>query len=360
MQSFNKFENLKSCNMNKIYLKLIILSIIIVLIGMIRFNRNDIGISNMTVPEASYDKLKSNDAIRYINMTEYYRGEASPDILSPPYTTRVLIPLAASVLPFAPDTSINIINLILTIASLIVLYKILKYLNLPDGTITLGLLIFTFSFPVFYNTTTTYVDASFVLFVYLALYFMLKEKFNLLLMVFILGSMAKEAMIIIIPVYFLSEIFKRRKISSVLVYCYFLCMAYSLTRVVLMYVKPNNLSYLPLPSMDFFMNNISRPRTYISFVLSFGISGFASLFFLVVFRKNFKALLSQYGIFFSGIAVSIAYSIYAVLSAYADSRYIWTSVPFSIPFMLMLGRKYFLLYGFKINFLKKFKYDHVL
>ncbi|MBN8571595.1 MAG: hypothetical protein J0M18_18375 [Ignavibacteria bacterium] len=346
--------------MNKIYLKLTLLSIIIILIGMIRFNRNDIGITNVTVPDAAYDKLKSNDAIRYINMTNYFRGETSPDILIPPFTTRVLIPMAASVLPFAPDTSVNIINLILTIASLIVLYKILKYLELPQGAITLGLLIFTFSFPVFYNTTTTYVDASFMFFVYLALYCMLKEKFYALILVFILGSMTKEAMIIIIPVYFLSEIFKGKKISTVLVYCYLLCMAYSLTRVILLYIRPNDLNYFPLPSMDFITNNILRPRSYISFVLSFGISGFVSVFFLVLLRKNLKELLSRYGIFFSGIAVSIIYAIYAFFSAYADGRYIWTSVPFSIPFMLILGRKYYLLYGFRINILKKFKYDHVL
>ena len=165
---------------------LILLSILIIIIGSFRFNRNDSGISKFTLPNSEYDPIKSNDAIRYINMTDFYKGKESSEILIPPYTTRVLVPFLASKLPFSTDTSINIINLVSMVLSLFVLYYILKIYSLPDKYIYLGCLLYVFSFPTFYYGTVTYVDAVLVFFIFSGLYFILKDKTIFLVLIYLL------------------------------------------------------------------------------------------------------------------------------------------------------------------------------
>ncbi len=153
-------------------------SILIVLLGLIRFNRNDIALSDFVVRDNSGEISTASDAVRYIAMTNYYRnGIKSPELI-PPYTTRILIPFAASFLPLSPDTSINIINIILTIGGLFVLYHIMIFYGVNSKLMTWGFIIYVFSFPVLYYMSITYIDASFIFFISLSLLFILKNKFS--------------------------------------------------------------------------------------------------------------------------------------------------------------------------------------
>ncbi|MBK7159060.1 MAG: hypothetical protein IPH77_11015, partial [Ignavibacteria bacterium] len=126
-------------------------------------------------------------------MTDYYKGTADPEILIPPYTTRVLVPFIASKLPFASDTSINIINLISMILSLYILYCTLVFYKLPERLIYLGCCLYVFSFPTFYYGTVTYVDAVLLLFLFLSFYFILTDSMIFLFLTLILGTCVKES-----------------------------------------------------------------------------------------------------------------------------------------------------------------------
>lgn len=315
---------------------LLVLSVCIVLIGLIRFNRDDHGISNMTRRDASYDKLTSNDAIRYINMTDYFRGKESPDKLFPPYTTRVLIPFVASFLPFEADTSVNLINLLCMIGSMFVLYRIMLLLGISDKNRMIGSLIYVFSFPTFYYGTVTYVDASLIFFLFVGLYFILSDNLIGLIFTIIFGTMTKESAILLIPVFFIHNLGSRRMLLNTFI----LAATYFATVFFLNLIKANDLRYIWLPTSDFFLNNISRPRTYLSFILTFGIPGALSAVFFIFFWGKNKTILKKHSSLIAGIAMSILLWIYSVLSAYADGRFIWPSIVFSIPLSMTLLQFY--------------------
>jgi hypothetical protein len=301
---------------------------------MVRFNRDDVGISNLTRVDPSADKVKTNDAIRYINMTEYFRGNEKAENLIPPYTTRVLIPFVASFLPFEADTSINVINLICMVLSLFVLYKMLLILNLPDKFVKIGCLLYVFSFTTFYYGTVTYVDAALIFFLFLGSYFIVSENYFGLLIALTLGTMTKETAILLIPVFviysFGKKSFTLKSICLILVYV--------IVVLFLRYIKANDLTYFWLPSIETTFSNLGRPRTYLSFLLTFGIPGALSVLLLFYFGGKSLKIAKVNPTLLSGIAFSVFLWIYSVMTAYSDGRFIWPSIVFSIPFsMLMLN-----------------------
>lgn len=320
---------------------LILLGVFIILIGSVRFNRNDFGISNLTVPDSSYDPIKSNDAIRYINMTDYYKGTEDPEILIPPYTTRVLVPFIASKLPFATDTSINIINFAAMIFSLFILYYTLVFYKLPTRFIYSGCFLYVFSFPTFYYGTVTYVDAVLLFFLFLSFYFMLTGRIFYLIISLMLGTCVKESMILLIPVFFVNSLLRKDKLSLVFLKTFTLLIIYFLTIYFLHMIKPNNLSYLWIPSYEVFISNVIRPRTFASFILTFGIPGILSSFFIYYFFIKDKSFLKINLTLISGLFISFCLWSYSVISAYSDGRFIWPSIVFSLP-MSMIFLKHFL------------------
>lgn len=315
---------------------------VIVLLGLIRFNRNDFAVWDLTARDNPDEISTASDAVRYVALTEYYRNNIYSPVLIPPYTTRVLIPFIASYLPFAADTSINIINVILTIAGLYILHRIMMFYELSNKLMTWGFFIYVFSFPVLYYMSITYVDASLIFFIYLSLLFILKKNFWLFLGAFILGSMVKEAMIVIVPVYFAYSLYNGSKYSQTIGRTLLLLLVFSVVLLILRYIRPDNLSFYPQPDFDIFLKNISRPRTFLSFIFTFGISGIASVYFLfrILFREKMKTVLRKYAVLLSGMVMGITVWVYSVFSAYPDGRFIWMTIPFTIPLMLLLCKEY--------------------
>ena len=319
---------------------LILLSVFIIIIGSFRFNRNDSGFSNLTIPNSSYDPIKSNDAIRYINMTDYYKGTADPEILIPPYTTRVLVPFLASKLPFASDTSINIINLISMILSLYILYCTLVFYKLPERLIYLGCCLYVFSFPTFYYGTVTYVDAVLLLFLFLSFYFILTDSMIFLFLTLILGTCVKESMLLIIPVFFVNSVLIKNKLPSVFLKTFTLLIIYFLTIYFLHMIKPNKLSYLWFPSYEVFISNVIRPRTFLSFILTFGIPGVLSVLLIIYYFIKDKSVIKVNLILITGVIISFCLWSYSVISAYSDGRFIWPSIVFSLPLSMIFLNHY--------------------
>jgi len=291
------------------------------------------------VQENRDDVTSWSDAVRYIALTEYYKGSGKSPALIPPYTTRVLVPLAASLLPFSSDTSINVINLCLTIAGLFILYKLMLLYGLSIKLMTWGLYIYTFSFPVFYYTTTGYIDASFMFFIYLSLLFILKDKFTSLIIVFVLGTAVKEMMVLVIPLYIIAEIYRRKGLTKIVLRTVILSVTFAVIILILRYFRPDDLNYIAVPDGERFLMNISRIRTYLSFILTFGISGFASIILMIFFVKDKKTVILKYGYLLIGTLMGVLVWIYSLFTAYSDGRFIWVSVPFTILLMLNLLRE---------------------
>lgn len=328
--------------MKSVYYKLALFSVIIALLGLIRFNRNDFAVSYFTARDNPDEILTASDAVRYIALTEYYRSNICSSVLIPPYTTRVLIPFVASYLPFAANTSINIINVIMTIAGLYILHRIMVFYELSNKLMTWGFFIYVFSFPILYYMSITYVDASFIFFIYLSLLFILKENFWLFLGAFILGCMVKEAMIVIVPVYFVYSLNSESKYLHIIGRTLLLLLVFSVVFLILRYIRPDNLSFFPQPDSEIFLRNVSRPSTILSFILTFGVSGIVSVYFLIrmLLHEKMKTIFSKYAVFFCGMIMGLTVWLYSVFSAYSDGRFIWITIPFTIPLMLLLRKEY--------------------
>ena len=84
------------------------------------------------------------------------------------------------------------------------------------------------------------------------------------------------------------------------------------------------------------MFNATRSRSWLSFLLTFGVPGALALGVLLD-RRRFP--LADIGPLLTGLAMSLLLFAYAMLTAWADGRFAWAGYPFTIPLaMLVLHR----------------------
>ncbi|RME76505.1 MAG: hypothetical protein D6784_05700 [Chloroflexi bacterium] len=312
-----------------------------VIITLPRFNRNDFGVKAFT----SGGKLSTTllgDAAQYVAFTQYFRNNIPASDLIVPFVYRPLVPFVAAQLPFSPMTAINIINLLGLLGGLVFLDKLLSTLNISQRFQMLGNLMFVFSFPTFYYATIGYIDPVLIGFLILGTYFIFVEKWVFLIFVIGVGALAKETILLLLPVlttYLLitGKLWTKQGVSlplGGLVYglSIYLVRAYSPVSV---------LNFVWMPSMERFWFNILRPRSYISFLLTFGIPGILAL--SIFYPKNQHLILSRWRVItlplIVGYLLSITLFFYSMFSAYADGRFIWTSYPFSIPLATIIMEK---------------------
>ncbi len=317
-----------------------ILFLCLLLVSIPRFNRNDMGILEKFTQDdglsysndegVSIEKLPL-DAYQYILITEYFRGKSTIDLIQKPYSDRPLVPIIASILPFDPMTSINILNFLFMLASLYFIYKTISLLGFSEYLLLIGCLLFIFSFPTFYYGVIGNIDPAVIFLLSLGLFLLLLNKWHFLVSIFLLGPFIKESVVILIPVCFYYT-WVKRNISKIPLYW---CVAYSIVFITFYFVS-KNIIQLPddsfwFPSVKVVVSNLLRPRTFLSFFLSFGIPGLLSVIAIYQLLKNDSSdSLKKYMPMIVGLVCSILLSIYAVLSAYSDGRFIWLSYPFSI------------------------------
>lgn len=319
--------------LKKTILWLVALSCVLILITLPRFNRNDIGIQSITASGSR----KLGDSAQYIAMTLYFRGEQSIDELRPPFTYRPLIPFIASLLPFKAMTSINIINLTAMIIALIFMYKILVWLKLDFIYCIIGCSLFVISFPTFYYTTIGYIDPALICLLIVGLYFILKKRWTSLIIILIIGAFVKETAIILILItvssFAITRKFKQKQLLLLSTISIVFLISYYFARMII----PVNPIIGWTPSFNRLLYNMSRPRSWISFFLSFGIPGVLSL---MIYRykstDSFHNRSSEITVLITGLIISILLFGYSMLSAHADGRFIWTSYPFSIPLAVLV------------------------
>lgn len=317
---------------------LFVLSLILVCIP--RFNREGVGVSQFT----TVNKMASTtlgDSQQYILLTQHYRynnlGDNGLNKLRAPFAYRFLVPFIASFLPFTAMTSINLVNIVSLLIGLLLLYRILVFLALEKKYRLLGSLLYIFSFPMFYYGTTGYVNPGLIACIMFGTYCILKCRWISLTIAIILGALVKETIIILLPVLMVQLLLKNIEWKKRILIFSSMVIFYALTIYLVRKLTPVSSTYIWIPSYETLLSNLLRPRAWLSFALSFGIPGLLCLrIFSYIKYEKIKETIINFGPLIVGALGSLAIFLYAMISAYADGRFIWTSYPFTIPMAMML------------------------
>jgi hypothetical protein len=236
--------------------------------------------------------------------------------------------LIASLLPFDPMTALNVVNLAALLLALFFLYRALTVLEMSVRQRLLGCGLFVFAFPTFYYGTIGFVDPVLIGFLAAATYFLLAKQWMALLIALALGTLARETMLLFLPVLLTHLIFHQgmrwRQIGYLSVALAIMLLALYLVRV---FSPVQGSAVVWYPSMERFLRNAGRARSWLGLVLTLGIPGWITM--LVLMRR--WRLPQPYYPLVSGFLASLALFVAAMFVAYADGRFIWPSVIFSIP-----------------------------
>lgn len=265
--------------------------------------------------------IPESDALHYVAMVQQFRGK-SPDIQpQAPFTYRVLVPLLAAPLPFPPAVAINIINTVALIAGTIFVYLTLAHLSIPLLMRFTGGLLFVLS-PAHLNFAVSgYIDAALIGFLCAGLYFILTGRYEMAAVVVIFGSLAKETMVILFPVWLVHILFRNPN----KLYAYGCGIFGTTVALGLVRFLSGAAGYLWLPGAENLDTNLVIGHT-LNVVFVFGIVGFLAIPQLAK-RQNL--------VLTTGYVMAILLTIYAALAAWLDGRHIWAIYPFAIPLATM-------------------------
>ena len=324
-----KYNPLQLIDNNRI-LALIIVVLLLVIMLYPRFNMQDISIiSPFTGVKAGE---MTPDQKNYYNFTEYFKGKSELDKIFPPFSYRPLMPFVASLLPFDSMLSMSIVNVIANLLTVLLIYLTLRQLNFNYSLRIVGILLYIVSFPLMYYGSSGFLEPTANLFIYLIVYLTVSNRIVYLPIVFILAAITKEVTIIALPfalVYLLvnnrSNLRELKKSMFLLLLSF---LFFIIANLLIRYLFSTDNTYLWSPSFDTAIGNLSRAKTYLSFILAFGLPGLFSLWYFISKQSglNKKKLLAWY----CGTLCAILLSAYSVVAAYSDGRFIWTGYPFMI------------------------------
>ena len=289
----------------------------------------------------SFVKQTPYDAQYFNAYVQYFRGEIPLAPIRPMSNARFLLPLLAAPLPFAADTSLNLINFFCIALSLYFLYAILKHIGVDPKQRWWAVFIGIFSFPTFYYACISYVDAGAILFVSMGVFAWLKEKYWAYVLAILLGLAAKETSIILLPFAMASSIYKKQyKILITLVAGVFLFLLLHYFIRLYAPVSVGEIRFKPLQlSLEAAQNNLNRSHTLGSFFLSFGIPG------ILLLRTGLKNKWQIYSAAsmgaWGGILGIVSLYLFSFFTTVADGRIIWHAYVFM--FILIFERRAFII-----------------
>jgi hypothetical protein len=307
----------------------LVLIVCFLLIVSIRFNRNDLVI-----------KRPLNDAAYYIANVQQIRGEEPTYAFKGPFNERLLVTTLAAVLPFEPLTAINLANIFFLLIAIYCLFQLLSFLNLPERNLWIGVYLFVISFPTFYYSTIGYTDPGVLSMIFIGIYSLYSGKHFLFLLAMTCGTVAKENIVMLIPValaFGYSRSDKKWYITALI--------SALLFTVISAWVKHNiadqiNTSFYWKPTLSRAFYNLARPNLYISSVLSFGIPGFLCLLFLVKKKLSVFEYWKQDLPLIIGLLVTFPPWIYMIPSAFPDGRAFWIASCFPIALSMVWWNRY--------------------
>ena len=303
----------------------LVTTILFVTVTSVRFNRNN-----------TIVKRPLNDARYFIAYVEYFRGETPTDVIRPASNWRMLVPCIAASLPFEPLTAINIVNQILLLLSMFMLYYSMLYLKISKGYVWLGMMLFIVSFPAFYYTTIGYVDAGVMFFVGTCIYATLKQSWWLFMCSFILGFLAKESIVVVLP-FTVAYLFMKDKrkyafVLGLILIATYLAESYLVRQYA--YLTPgekNNMFWVI--NLDNIRLNLNRINSLLAPILTMGFVGLIYLFSIKSSMKTNKSLSWASLIL---LATTFAMYTFAFISTYADGRPFWLAY-FAMIMVSMVG-----------------------
>lgn len=303
-----------------------------------RFNRQDIAIVKPFV--GGQEGTLSPDVHNYVNFTEHFKGHLPLDSVISPFNFRPTVPYLASILPVDSLLGIVFVNIFAAIIAIFSIYFILKHHHFEFGLRIIGCLLFIVSFPMMYYTPAGYIDASAICMISLITAAAVSERYYFLPLLFMIGAGVKEVTIIAFPfIIFISYRSYRSGDKQMIWPTFISVFSYVLVSYLVRTGFSSESTYVWEPMFSSLQENLIRPKTYLSFLLSFGLVGVLGIsqilsdikvhspkLPIVTFLKNYV-----YTPHLLGILASFALNGYAVVSAYADGRFIWTAYPFLIP-----------------------------
>lgn len=303
--------------------KIVFTAILLLTVALPRFNDNHILVKNI-----------SYDAKYFIAYVEYFRGQQPSAPVRPASNWRIFVPAVASVLPFAPNTSVNIINLLCISLSLVLLFSINSQLGVSETVNWLCMWLYIFSFPVFYYSTITYTDPGVILFITLGVYACINSNFGLMLICIFFGSLAKESILELIAYYFFYHLFPNRINAfrqSLILFSLYIVINILLRTYAPIVPKETSPPLLWTFSKASFLHNFYRLNSWLALPLSFGVCGFFFLYTMgkTGLKNSWENPLQRAATM--GLLCAFGLFVISYCTTVADGRLIWQTYSFMIP-----------------------------
>ena len=319
----------------------VLLSISLIIICLPRLNQNDIGFIKKFIGKGDKNhefladgQAVSFDVYQYITYVKYFRDQKTADSLEAPFSYRPVVPFLASYIPANPMMALNLINILSLVVGLIYLILILWDLGFNTHLQFAGGIFYVFSFPVFYNGAIGLIDPLSLCLILIGLYYLLKQKYWLTSFSIIIGIFTKENIVLLLPFIFGLFAMNKSSIKNKLQIGLLLFILLSLILILPRFIDPSHHSYVWSPSFGLLVANISRPKTYLSFLLTFGFIGILAVVICWKYWFGDHHYNPKLLPFILGFVGALAYYGYSLVSAYSDGRFVWMSYPFSIPLTL--------------------------
>ncbi len=297
------------------------ITLVLLLTVAVRFDRNTL-IFNRHLGDASH----------FISNVDFFRGDKISYILGPPHNERILVTLVAAALPFRAMTAINVVNVFFILASLYILYLLLLSYRVHENLVWAGMYIFVLSFPTFYYSTIGYVDSGVLVMISLGLLALRKNNHWLFLISIFLGTLAKEGIILLIPVALAHAYSTGQKrwygsAAAGLLVCISISMA--VKHFMPSTDIPNSTIYFKyLPWR--LESNLVRLHFYLSSIWSFGIPGFLLIYYWITRRNQVLLRLKKDLPLWTGTLSGWVLWFYSLFSAHTDGRFFWITYCFPI------------------------------
>jgi hypothetical protein len=321
-------------------LPLVMLSILLVIVMLPRFNRRDAGFSTITggthgsfIADDGTRYAQPADAWFYLEYVKYFRNTPAGDVIAPvaPFCRRPLCPLLASLLPFNEMTSLNIVNIGMLLASLAVLAAVMGLLNVSAFAGYGALLLFVFSFPTFYYGAIGYVDPALVFFLSLGVWALITRQRTIFIVCMFIGVFAKEGIALLLPVAAAVAVqsgFRRRETVTALAGI----AGWGMAMALLSFTLGDQRHFVWIPDPERVAGNLLRFRSLFSMMASFGIPGvFGTAFLLQRLRDRNLIAVPCIEILATGFILSLLFCCFGIATVYADGRCLWPMYPFAIP-----------------------------
>lgn len=304
-----------------------------------RFDRQDIGpiktFAGKIDGEQSY-----GDAVYYMSYVEYFRGNAPLSDVDLPFRYRPLIPLVASLLPIeSPMTALNIVNLFALYVTLLILFLFLRHIGFDFGLAIVGCFMYAISFPVFYMSTTGYLEACAMCMLACGVYAIFRKNWLVAALVIAAGAFVKETIALLIPVAIVYLWMVEQNRSRILPISLLMVLAFAVSTIAVKWIFKDAGDFYWMPSISTLVDNL-RFRAVASLLLSLGIPGLISIVFFARYRSMSRGVESQLLMpILAGIVFTLLLVLYSMLTAYTDGRFIWPMTLFTIPLALWVIRE---------------------